>query len=162
MKLKCIQDCVKIMVEDWQNALCRPYYHPRYHYAFAIKKNKIIAIGKNQPEYPHPKVLNLARTFNIDKWHHYPYLHAESDLITKLPDNIRPKQIEILSLRINAKGNFRMAKPCKNCQKMLDSLGVQKIIWSANEPQDMTQQLILQKQTKINLSPEQFVLPSTL
>jgi deoxycytidylate deaminase len=147
MKEHTIKQCVKIMLENWNNNKTRP----TYHYAFGIRKNKIIAVGKNKPEYPSQKVLNLAYTYDIEKWKNYPFFHAESDLVTKLPKDIKPKDLEILSIRINRHAQFRLAKPCKNCQKMLDSMGIQKILWSCNDSEDKSRNLILHSQNKIIL-----------
>lgn len=128
MKESVIQQCVKILYTNWNNNKSRP----NYHYAFAIKKNKIIEIGKNKPDTMSQKVFSIAKIYGIEKWIHFPYLHAESDLIIKLgPENI-DRQIEILSLRINWHGRFRIAKPCKNCQKLIDSVGIKKVTWSCS------------------------------
>ena len=151
MKEHTVKQCVKIMLSDWDNNKARP----TYHYAFGIRKNKIIAIGKNKPEYPNNKVLNLAYTYDIEKWKNYPFFHAESDLITKLPKDIKPKQIEILSIRINRHAQFRLAKPCKNCQKLLDEFGIQKVAWSCNDSEDKSYDLLLQSQDKIILQKTQ-------
>lgn len=154
MKERTVQQCVKILLQDWNLDKTRP----TYHYAFGIRKNKIIAIGRNKPEHPSTKVLELARTYNIEKWLHYPYFHAESDLITKLPKDIKPKQLEVLSIRINRHGQFRLAKPCRNCQKLLDSMDFRKIVWSCNSSEDKSHNLILQKQNKIVIESETMII----
>jgi len=158
MKEHTIKQCVKILLNDWDNDKSKP----RFHYAFAIRKNKIIAIGKNKPEYPSYKVLNLAYTYDIEKWKNYPFFHAESDLITKLPEEFKPKQLEILSIRINRHGQFRMAKPCKNCQKLLDEIGIQKVMWSCNDSEDKSYDLLLQSQDKIILHQHKMIANITL
>lgn len=150
MKEHTIKQCVKILLDDWDNNKVRP----RYHYAFAVKKNKIIAIGKNKPEYPSQKVLELAYAYDIEKWKFFPFFHAESDLVTKLPKDIKTKQIEILSIRINRHGQFRLAKPCVNCQKMLDGIGIQKIFWSCNDSEDKSHSLILASEHKISIKQD--------
>jgi deoxycytidylate deaminase len=145
MKESTIQQCIRILLRDWKKDQSRP----TYHYAFAIKKNRIIAVGKNKPEYPSKKAFVLGRTYNIKKWYMFPYLHAESDLITKLNSYDINRHLELLSLRINRHGEFRLAKPCHNCQKLLDQLNVTKITWSCNCPDRSINNLILQSQHKI-------------
>ena len=142
-----VMQCVKILFHDWNKDTTKD----RFHYAFAVRKNKILAVGKNQTVYPSYKILEIARTYNIEKWLEFPYPHAESDLITKLPPNTKFKNIEILSLRINRHGQFRLAKPCRHCQKMLDGLNITKVSWSSNDSEYWGNELILQKQTKINV-----------
>jgi hypothetical protein len=48
----------------------------------------------------------------------------------------------ILSLRINRSGQFRLAKPCTNCQKTLDILGYNNVWWSLSSD-DKSNRLIL-------------------
>lgn len=132
MKEHILVKCAKILIKDWAGNKARP----TFHYAFAIKKNKIIAIGKNKPDFPSQLAAKLARLYKIEKWVRYPYLHAETDLLQQLqPDEIS-KQIEILNLRINRHGQFRFCKPCINCQKVLDTHNLHKISWSKNLPED--------------------------
>lgn len=150
MKEHTVKQCVKILFRDWNNN----QKHERYHYAFAIKKNQIIAIGKNQTQYPSTKIYELAKIHNIAKWLVFPYPHAESDLITKMPPDTKYKNIEILSLRINRHGQFRLAKPCMWCQQLLDSLNVQKISWSCNHSDYWGNELILHRQDKIKIKTE--------
>ena len=147
MKNSTIQQCVKILLQDWNNNQSRP----TFHYAFAIKKNRIIEIGKNNPNYPSFKALNLGRTYNIEKWKNFPYLHAESDLITKLQKDEINRHLEILSIRINRHGEFRLAKPCQNCQNLLSQLNIQKVSWSCNCPERKKNNLILQSQHSISV-----------
>ena len=148
MKQNIIKQCVKILYRDWDHDKSRE----RFHYAFAIKKNQLIAIGKNQPDYFSYKIYELARLHNVKKWLKYPFPHAESDLVTKLPVTIKPKDIEILSLRINRHGQFRLAKPCVHCQQLLDSVGINKVTWSCNDSEYWGNELIIQSQNKIDLT----------
>ena len=150
MKPNVIQQCVKILYRDWNNDKTQA----RYHYAFAIIKNKIIAVGKNQTVYPSHKILELGKMYKVAKWLKFPYPHAESDLITKIPPGTKVKNLEILSLRINRHGQFRLAKPCLHCQTMLDALNITKVVWSCNHSEYWGNELILQKQTKFTLEIE--------
>ena len=77
-----LEKCVKIMMEDWDGETSRPFYH----YAFAIRKNRILAIGKNNPIMTSAKAYRLAKRFNIEHWQKYPFLHAEADLLLKLDE----------------------------------------------------------------------------
>ena len=47
---------------------------------------------------------------------------AECDVISQIDEKYDKKELIILSLRINRTGQFRLAKPCVNCQKTLDIL----------------------------------------
>ena len=132
MKLHIINKCVQMAIADWAGDSSRP----TFHYTFAVRKNKIVCVGKAQPESPSLVVSKLARIYNIEKWKQYPYFHSESYLISKIDPKYINKQLEILNLRINRHGEFRFCKPCLNCQKMLDSLNITKISWTTNLPED--------------------------
>lgn len=145
MKRGIVDRCLEMLYRDWDGNTHRP----NYHYAFAIKKNKILAVGKNKPDWQDIKALYLARSFGIEKWENYPYLHAESDLITRLDEEYKNNKTQILSIRINRHGRFKLAKPCVNCQKMLDGIGITKVVWSCNLEDDSPNDLILRSQQKI-------------
>ena len=97
------------------------------------------------------EISSLGRLYGIEKWNTYPFLHAESDLITKLDPEYQNHKTEILSLRINRHGRFKLAKPCVNCQKMLDEIGITKVVWSCNLEDEVPNDLILGSQHKIML-----------
>lgn len=126
--------CIRIMMADWANKKERSFYH----YAFAIRKNRIIAMGKNNPIMTSAKAFRLAKKFRILHWQKYPFLHAEADLLLKLDEKYYNKRTTILSLKINRHGQFRLAKPCYKCQIALDALGLTKIFWSLTDEENRT------------------------
>lgn len=102
-----------------------------FHFAFGYKKNKLLAIGQNNPEKTHTQALIIAKRFNIDSNH--PYLHAETDLISRLWGKYYiDENLKMVVVRLNKRGELRNSKPCEKCSKILDSLGVTKIWWSVH------------------------------
>lgn len=100
-----------------------------FHFAFGFKKNKLLAIGQNNPEKTHPQALILAKRFNTHIQH--PYLHAETDLISRLWGKYYiDNSLKIVVIRLNKRGELRRSKPCEKCSKILKSLGIYKIWWS--------------------------------
>jgi hypothetical protein len=100
-----------------------------FHFAFGFNKSKLLAIGQNNPEKTHPQALMLARRFNTDIEH--PYLHAETDLISRLwGKHYIDGSLKIVVLRLNKRGELRCSKPCEKCSQILNSLGIYKIWWS--------------------------------
>lgn len=100
-----------------------------FHFAFGFKKNKLLAIGQNNPEKTHPQALVLARRFNTDIEH--PYLHAETDLISRLwGKHYIDGSLKVVVLRLNKRGELRCSKPCEKCSQILNSLGIHKVWWS--------------------------------
>ncbi len=140
-----LEKCVKIMMEDWDGETSRPFYH----YAFAIRKNRILAIGKNNPIMTSAKAYRLAKRFNIEHWQKYPFLHAEADLLLKLDEKYHSKRTTILSLKINRHGRFRLAKPCYKCQIALDALSLTKIYWCLSDTNNLHLPLLANAESEI-------------
>lgn len=100
-----------------------------FHFAFGYHKNKLLAIGQNNPEKTHTQALLLAKRFNINS--PYPYLHAETDLISKLWGKYYiDASLSVVIIRLNKRGVLRNSQPCNKCAKILHALDVQKIYWS--------------------------------
>lgn len=102
-----------------------------FHFAFGYHKNNLLAIGQNNPEKTHTQALRLAQRFNTDT--KYPYLHAETDLISRLWGKYYiDSSLTVVLVRLNKKGQLRNSKPCEKCHKILDALGIEKLHWSTN------------------------------
>jgi hypothetical protein len=100
-----------------------------FHFAFGYKKNKLLAIGQNNPEKTHTQALLLAKRFNVDT--DYPYLHAETDLISRLWGKYYiDETLKVVVIRLNKRGQLRHSKPCEKCDHILKALGIEKIWWS--------------------------------
>jgi len=103
-----------------------------FHFAFGYKKNKILAIGQNNPEKTSAKALRLSKRFNTDI--KYPFLHAETDLISRLwGKHYIDNNLKVVVIRLNKNGELRNSKPCRRCDKILQALDVTKIWWSVND-----------------------------
>jgi len=102
-----------------------------FHFAFGYKKNKLLAIGQNNPEKTHPHAIILSKRFNTKLEH--PYLHAETDLISRLwGKHYIDDSLRMIIVRLNKQGQLRCSKPCLRCQQIIDCLGINKIWWSDN------------------------------
>jgi len=100
-----------------------------FHFAFGYRKSKLIGIGQNNPEKTNPKAIHLAKKFNIELY--YPYLHAETDLISRLLNNYYiDNNLSIVIIRLNKRGELRNSKPCKKCYQIMQALDISKIYWS--------------------------------
>jgi hypothetical protein len=100
-----------------------------FHFAFGYKKNRLLAIGQNNPEKTHTQALVLAKRFNMDTDH--PYLHAETDLISRLWGKYYiDNSLKIVVVRLNKRGELRCSKPCEKCEHILSALGINKVWWS--------------------------------
>jgi hypothetical protein len=103
-----------------------------FHFAFGYKKNKLLAIGQNNPEKTHPQALMLAKRFNTDLT--YPYFHAETDLISRMwGKHYIDNSLRMVIIRLNKHGKLRCSKPCARCEQIINSLGIDKIWWSIDD-----------------------------
>lgn len=107
-------------------------YQRRYHFAIAFDNNKPILIAENNPIKIDNKAYKIGQKFNIKQYKEYPYSHAESHLVSQLLDryNTIRSNLSLVVLRINRQGRILMSKPCENCQRILDAVGLKKVYWS--------------------------------
>lgn len=110
-------------------------YQRRYHYAIAFKGNKPIMMCENNPIKVNAKAYRMGQIFNIKTYKEFPYIHAESHLVSRLMDryNTIDNNLSIVVLRINRQGKILLSKPCSNCQKILDAVGLNKVYWSIDK-----------------------------
>jgi len=121
-----LRRALKIAFDDWKSDQSKPCFH----YAFAIRKNKVLVWGKNNETSGSKSALRIGRMWNIEKWKNYPYIHAECDVISKLDLSNIDNDLIILSIRINRDGKFRLAKPCPNCEKALQMAKIEHVWWT--------------------------------
>ena len=110
-------------------------YQRRYHFAIAFNSNKPIVIAQNNPNKINHKAYRIGKRFKLDHYQKYPYIHAESHLVSKLLDRYNTIRTDwsLVVLRINRQGRLLLSKPCENCQTILDSLGLSKVYWSIDK-----------------------------
>jgi hypothetical protein len=106
-----------------------------YHYAAAFDGNKMICFTQNNPIKTNAKAHRIGEQFNIPKYIEYPYVHAESHLISKLLDryNSIDSNWSVCVMRINRRGLILGSKPCENCDKLLNAVGLDNIYYSMDD-----------------------------
>ena len=131
LKMKILKKALKLSFERF-----RPNsFQRRYHFTIAFDVNKPILICQNNPIKVNHKAYRIGQQFNIKTYQDFPYVHSESHLISKLLDryNSIDTNLSIVNVRINRQGIILLSKPCKNCQKILDAVGLKKVYWSIDE-----------------------------
>ena len=129
--MKIIQKTIRKAFSNWNpNPLIRCY-----HYAAAFDGNKMICLTQNNPIKTNAKAHRIGEQFNIPKYMEYPYVHAESHLISKLLDryNTIDPNWSICVMRINRRGLILGSKPCQNCDKLLKAVGLNTVYWSNDD-----------------------------
>lgn len=103
-----------------------------YHFCGAFDGNKMICFTANNPIKTNAKAYRIGEQFNLPKYIEYPYIHAESHLISRLLDtyNAIDPSWSVVVLRINRKGIILGSKPCENCDKLLNAVGLKDIYYS--------------------------------
>ena len=126
--MKIINKTIRKAYSNWNpNKLIRCY-----HYAAAFDGNKMICFTQNNPIKTNAKAHRIGEQFNLPKYKEYPFVHAESHLISKLLDkyNTIDPNWSVCVLRINRKGLILGSKPCVNCSKLLNAVGLDEVYYS--------------------------------
>jgi len=129
--MKIIQKTIKKAYQHWQpDPLIRCY-----HYAAAFDGQKMISFTQNNPIKTHAGAYRIGEEFNLPKYKEFPFFHSESRLINNLLsryDRIDPSW-KIVVMRINRCGKILGSKPCINCNKLLNSVGLNTIYYSSDD-----------------------------
>jgi len=88
-----------------------------------FKKSRVVSRGHN---YSLKKRKKLNPRFQ--KWKGS--VHAEVDAIINARTEL--KGCDLLVVRINRKDEFRLSRPCKECQKYIEHVNIRKIFYSIN------------------------------
>jgi hypothetical protein len=103
-----------------------------YHFSAAFNGTKLICFTQNNPIKTHAGAYRIGEDFNLEKYKEFPFFHSESRLIDKLLNKynyINPNW-KIVVMRINRCGKILGSKPCINCNKLLNSVGITQIYYS--------------------------------
>jgi hypothetical protein len=103
-----------------------------FHFAFGYHGSRLLGIGQNIPDKTNTQAVKLTRRFNLDN--KYPFLHAETDLISRLWHKYYiDSDLSVVIVRLNKNGKLRNSKPCEKCMKILQALDINKIFWSTED-----------------------------
>lgn len=105
-----------------------------WHYCAAFDGTKMIGFAQNNPIKTHAGAYRIGENFNLPKYKEFPFYHSESHLVSKLLDyyNTIDSSWTIVVMRINRRGLILGSKPCENCSKLLNSVGLNDIYYSTD------------------------------
>ena len=128
MQEKIIKRAIKLSYERFKPNK----FQKRYHFAVAFQGNKPILVSQNNPVKVSAKAYKMGQMFNIQTYKKFPFVHAESHLISNLLDkyNYISQNWSVVVLRINRQGRMLLSKPCINCEKILRAVDLKKVYWS--------------------------------
>jgi len=106
-----------------------------WHYSACFDGTKMICFTQNNPIKTHTGAYRIGEDFNLSKYKEYPYYHSESRLISQLLDkyNTIDPNWSVVVLRINRKGLILGSKPCENCDKLLNAVGLNTVYYSTDD-----------------------------
>lgn len=94
----------------------------------------MICFAQNNPIKTHAGAYRIGENFNLPKYKEFPFYHSESHLVSKLLDsyNSIDPSWTIVVMRINRRGLILGSKPCENCNKLLNSVGLDNVFYSTD------------------------------
>jgi hypothetical protein len=105
------------------------------HFAFAVYKKRILAIGRNSLKTSPLNLLNrkISR-FGVD-FSRIGGTCAEHNCLRRVKNttNIPFDKIALYVVRINRKGEVANSRPCTGCQSLLRFLGVNNVFYTATD-----------------------------
>ena len=90
--------------------------------AIIYKRKKIISYGFNR------RVMTTSKNSPINRYSKTFTIHAEDSAIRKAGS--RTKGADIMVIRLRKDGSFGNAKPCFDCQYLIDKAGINKRDWT--------------------------------
>lgn len=126
--MKIIQKTIRKAYQNWT-----PCKEIRcWHYCSAFDGTKMIGFAQNNTLKTHTGAYRIGEDFNLPKYKEFPFFHSESRLIDKLLSkyNYIDSNWKIVVMRINRCGKILGSKPCVNCNKLLNSVGIDQICYS--------------------------------
>lgn len=100
-------------------------------FAFVYNGNRLLSIGRNNTKKTDAKVSRFGVKFKIPKFINWPFRHAEIDAISRLWGRYYLSDKDtLIVVRLSKKNQPVLAKPCVNCQTVLNALNITKVYWT--------------------------------
>lgn len=100
-------------------------------YAFLYDKKRLISVGHNDMVRQSGKAYRFGKKFNIEQFKKYPFKHAELDAVSKLwGKKIITGHETLITVRLRKDYSVGNAKPCCDCMKIVDALGITRLEWT--------------------------------
>jgi hypothetical protein len=122
--MKLYERCLKI-------ASANLHKHPLYeesnylHWSFLLVKNRLIEWGTNRNGIV---PIHFGHSDRIEG--NEPRVHSELDCWNRTKGLIKDSPFQLINIRLNKRGQLRMAMPCVCCFNFLKSLNCSKVIFS--------------------------------
>jgi deoxycytidylate deaminase len=103
-----------------------------YHVSFATYKGKIISIGFNSAKTNPINLKNRKKNSCGKDYSEQKMTCSELSCLKKVKNktNIPFNKITLINVRIDRNGDVRCSKPCESCEKLIDFLGIKRILYT--------------------------------
>lgn len=103
------------------------------HFSFILDKNRLLVTAANSYKKSHPAKQFGEYVSTRPNTNYNPGLHSEiaaiKSFLSKYGD-LNFSGLTLFNIRLGIYGDILCAKPCQNCQKVLDSLNFKSILHS--------------------------------
>lgn len=104
-----------------------------FHATFIFDKKRLISIGTNDYSKCHPyHKMGKYYGYKRNPEHYQPCLHSEISALLRLGEE-DCSRYTFVNVRIDNNNKTTIAKPCLNCQRILDGVGYKAIFYSDSE-----------------------------
>jgi len=104
-----------------------------FHATFIFDKKRIISIGTNDYNKHHPyHKMGKYLGYKNNPQNYRPCLHSEISALLRLGEE-DCSRYTFVNVRIDNNNKTTIAKPCLNCQRILDGVGYKAIFYSDSE-----------------------------
>lgn len=101
------------------------------HFSFIVKGTRIYSVGWNSTTKPGAMI----------DGHRFIYprggAHSEADSISNLSDLNICRKGTMVNIRLNKRGQLRNSRPCYICQKIIESVGFNRVYYSTDSGFEM-------------------------
>lgn len=107
MNYRTLEKLIEFAVADAPNI-----NHNFKHFSFIVERNKILSIGRNDPNKTHPMANKFGHRFNC--------IHSELSALVNFPrPNTHLKNCDIINIRVRSDDTIGISRPCNICAYML-------------------------------------------
>jgi deoxycytidylate deaminase len=104
-----------------------------FHCTVALRGSKVIAIGYNDYTQLHPyQIFGKYNEYKPIAYTHTIGLHSEIACIKQILFRNDYHKLTLVNIRIDNNGLLANAKPCVNCQRVLNMFHFKRILYSTN------------------------------
>jgi hypothetical protein len=104
------------------------FEHRFFHVTFALRKQRVVAIGVNKQDHTHPMTLRFGYRRRNDPG--VVGVHSELSCILRLGQE-DCSDTTFVNIRLNRSNGLALSAPCRGCQNLFKQVGFRRIFYSS-------------------------------